>query len=506
MKIFNAEQIRNWDAFTIKNEPISSIALMERAAASCVRWIDKSAMRKNRIVVVCGPGNNGGDGLAIARILHQKFYKLTCYVLNLSGKFSEDFRHNRKLLNKLPVTIIDLKTVDELDNFKLESGDVVIDAIFGSGLNRPATGLAGGIIEKINQQNSQVISIDVPSGMFCEDNSKNSFSQIVKANHTLCLGSPKLSFYLPPFGEATGRIHLLDIGLARTFYMQTPTPFHLMTSNSMRGMLKARDRFSHKGTYGHVSIVAGSAGKMGAAILAVSGALKTGAGLVSAHVPGVGLALVQQNLPEAMVEANAGDRIISGKISVGNRTTGVGPGIGQDPETASSLLGLLEGQDRPMVIDADALNIIAKDRAMMKNIPQGSILTPHPKEFERLAGKWQTEIEKLEKIRSFAKETGCIIVFKDAHTLVALPNGIIYINSTGNPGMATGGSGDVLTGMISSLLAQNYAPQMAACLGVYVHGLAGDIAMMKRSVYGMTAGDIVSAIPDAFTMLEQNSM
>ena len=491
MKILSSAQIRSADAYTIANEPVSSIDLMERAAAACAGWIKEHVAIKSSIRIFCGPGNNGGDGLAIGRMLLQSGYKCQVFIPRIAEKYAADFLENERRLHRdFPESMYDLQSEND---FPLTgSGDVVIDALFGTGLSKPVENLYAALINHLNESGAEIIAIDIPSGLFADKDVEG--NSIVNAHHTLTFQAPKLAFMFPGNEKYVGTFHMLDINLDREFIEGIPAENYFLTKEIIQPFLKSKSKFSHKGTYGHALIIAGSKGKMGAAVLAVKAALRTGAGLVSAMIPSSGIDIMQISCPEAMVA--------TGKTDLKNYSgIGIGPGIGIDEKAAATFEKIIKQLNSPVVLDADALNIISKEKKLLKRIPAHSILTPHPKEFERLAGKSKQDFERHALQISFSKKHKVYVVLKGAHSCITTPEGKSYFNSTGNPGMAKGGSGDVLTGMIASLLAQGYVSEEAALIGVYLHGLAGDMAAGKIGMDGMVAGDIVRAISDAWKML-----
>ena len=503
MKILTTQQIREADAYTIAHEPIASIDLMERAASVCAEWIAKRHSDGAVLYIFCGTGNNGGDGLAIARILNNsKNYNIKVLVIRHNDKTSSDFSTNLLRLTKSKnVDIIDVSETAQLP--EIAENAIVIDAILGSGLSKPITGFLADIIEHINSsKGATIISIDIPSGLFAEDNSVNT-GKVICADYTLTFELPKLCFLFPENALFVGEWEVLPIGLSKEFITQAATQYHYLTEELILPLLKKRDKFSHKGTYGHALIIAGSKGKIGAAVMAAKSALRAGAGLVSAHIPNCGYTVLQSSVPEAMCETDANETHISGRIKTGNcNAVAVGPGIGNDPDTIRALKLLIQDTTVNTVFDADALNIIAENKTWFSFMRDGSILTPHPKEFERLFGKSDNSFERLKLQREMAMKYGFYIVLKGAHTSIAFPDGNVYFNSTGNPGMATGGSGDVLTGIICGLLAQGYKPYEAIVLGVYLHGIAGDVAAEKMSEQGMTAMDIIDGMGEAWKRLK----
>jgi ADP-dependent NAD(P)H-hydrate dehydratase / NAD(P)H-hydrate epimerase len=502
MKFFRSEQIREIDEITIKDEPISSVDLMERAARQLMHWYISHFERSDRVFIFTGPGNNGGDGLALARMLWTNRFSVEIFHLNFTEKTSDDWKKN--LLRVKSETDIPLHSVSSEDQFPLISaGDVIIDAIFGSGLTRKVDGLSAAIIKRINNTKATVISVDIPSGMFGEDNSKNNYEAIVRADHTLSFQFPKLSFMFHENAPFVGELSILPIGLSRNAIDNLKSPFTYLEKSEISSILKKRNKFDHKGVFGHGILYAGSYGKMGAAILGATAALRSGIGLVTCHVPWSGVPVLQTAIPEAMAEPDPDEKHLS---ETGNTdiydAVAFGPGIGTDPESQSSLHKLLVSNKKPIVIDADGLNILSMNKDWFFQLPAGAILTPHPKEFERTAGKSANSFERLNRQIEFSRTHNCIVILKGANTSISAPDGKVFFNSTGNPGMATAGSGDALTGILLSLLSQGYTPEDAAVLGVYLHGLAGDFAAEELSYESIIASDIIKYLSDAFKSLK----
>jgi len=502
MKVFPVNRVREIDAYTIEHEPVSSVDLMERAAVACTRWLQSFVSYRSEVWVFAGPGNNGGDGLAVARLMSGCSFRVKVFIPRFSGKFSADFSQNLKRLTdetKVPVSWI-----EEESSFPVPgNGVVVIDALFGSGLTRPAEGFPAALIHHINEHSSCTVSIDIPSGLFGEDNRKNNPDHIIHASHTLTFQFPKLSFFFSSNYIFTGQWYILPIGLHEEFIDSLPAQHFYVTEKEVAGFVKKRLPFSHKGTYGHGLLIAGSHGMMGAAVLASKAALRAGAGLITSHIPARSDMIMQIAVPEAIISFDHSSKVFSSVPGLEKYSAvAVGPGIGRRPETADALSQLFGKFDKPMVIDADALNLISEDASLFAKIPAGSILTPHPREFERVFGPCADPYERYLKAQSAAIEHNLFIVLKGAYTMLACPDGTCWFNSTGNPGMATGGSGDVLTGLLLGLLAQGYPPKDAALLGVYIHGLAGDLAAGTLGVHALIAGDIVSQIGPAMKRLE----
>lgn len=493
MKILSAAQIREVDAYTIQNEPIASIDLMERASRKFTNWFKQQFDDSNRICIVAGTGNNGGDGLAAGRMLVDANYDVAAFVVGKS-EGSEDFLINLQRLSK----DMEIPRIEDAGAFpSFNEYDIVIDAIFGSGLSRPVEGLYGRIIEKINGANAVKVSIDISSGLFCD---QSSIDQITaKADYTYTFQLPKLAFLLPENDERVGEWILGDIGLDKDFIDRQVTDYVMVTRELLEPFVKKRPRHSHKGSFGKGLLVTGSYGKMGASVLASRAFMRSGAGLLTVMSPKCGYHILQSSVPEAMV-LTSGEKLLeknNEKLPTYD-AIGLGPGLGTDPKTAELVAQLLQDSEDPLVIDADGLNILAKNTHLLGILPPKSILTPHPKEFERLVGSSKNNFDQLKRLKQFARKINGYIILKGAYTAVASPEGHIYFNSTGNPGMATAGSGDVLTGIVTSLLAQHQSPFHAAIFGTFIHGLAGDIAREAEGEEGLLASDIIRNIPRAF--------
>ena len=500
MKILTAEQIRATDGYTIAHEPIASIDLMERAAGACTNWITEYFSIETAFVIVCGMGNNGGDGLAIARQLITKGYRVETFIVPFFSKASDDFLSNKKRLEETPNAVIkEIKDADDIRTDIAHKNLMLIDAILGSGLSKPVEGKLAEVIQQVNSLNLPVIAIDIPSGLAMDDNTSFDKKNIIRASFTLTFETPKLSFLFVDNAEYVGEFSILDIGIDKKFLAEQPSSNYFVTEDMVSHMLKHRARFSHKGTFGHALLIAGGYGKMGAATLAAKSCLRTGAGLVTTHIPKCGYEIMQTSVPEAMVMVDEEEKEFSGIKDISNyNAIGIGPGIGTSEQTAKGLKILIQQASVNMVLDADALNILSENKTWLAFIRPGSIITPHPGEFARLAGKSDNSFEAYTNQREFAVKYGIYIVLKGAFTSIAMPTGEVYFNSTGNPGMATGGSGDTLTGIILGLLAQGYSPKEASILGVYIHGLAGDIAVEELGENSLIAEDITNNLGKAF--------
>jgi hydroxyethylthiazole kinase-like uncharacterized protein yjeF len=497
VKILSAADIRAWDQYTIQHEPVASIDLMERAAHESVTWILQHYPAAPSFAVFCGKGNNGGDGLAIARMLRGRNYPVSVYILEFGHKGTDDFQTNLARLQQLASPGIHF--IQSENNFhSIPREQVVIDALFGSGLNRALEDVTAKLVEHINHSGADIISIDIPSGLFTDRSSRGNMT--IRANHTLSFQCFKPAFLVAENASYIGDVHILDIGL-HTGFLKTLSPsYELIDESIIQSIYRPRNRFSHKGNFGHALLAAGSYGKMGAAVLTAKACLRSGVGLLSCHIPKCGYDIIQTAVPEAMAMTDFNSSFLT-KIDediTKYDAIGIGPGIGTASETRMLVREIFDAYRSPMVLDADALNCISLQKDFLQLIPAGSILTPHPKEFERLFGKSANDFERQELALQKAKELNVIIVLKGHHSFIATTDNKAFYNSTGNAGMATGGSGDVLTGMLTGLLAQGYSSIETAILGTFLHGKAGDIAAGERSMESMVAGDIVEAMGAAF--------
>jgi ADP-dependent NAD(P)H-hydrate dehydratase / NAD(P)H-hydrate epimerase len=496
MKILPVKLIREADQYTIEHEPITDIDLMERAAHGCFEWIYREIPVTTPVRVIAGTGNNGGDGLAIARMLSEKDYKVFLYLTGDPEKLSPSAKINfDRLPDAIPVSLLG----EDKPEPSFEEKDVIIDAIFGSGLARPVSGFYAKLISWINDAGCMVVSIDVPSGLFVD---KTVFDVtdpvVVKAHYTLTFAPPKLAFFFPENARFTGIWELIDIGLSPTFIESVSVKNFMITKATVKPLLKERKKYDHKGTFGHALLISGSRGKMGAAVLAAGGCLRSGAGLVTVHIPASGINILQTAIPEAMLSIDEHETCF-GEVPTLDRfnAIGIGPGLGTNPLSQTAMKVLIQ-QGIPLVIDADALNILAENPTWLSFLPKGSILTPHPGEFERLAGKSANDFEQNQRQRELSIKYGCYIILKRANTAITTPAGNCFFNTTGNPGMGTGGSGDVLTGIITGLMAQHYPPLEACLTGVYLHGLAGDLAARASGEEALIAGDLIKELGNAY--------
>lgn len=497
MQILNSTQIRAWDEFTIEHEPIASIDLMERAAAVCYQWLVQQYESRN-FSIFCAKGNNGGDGLAIARMLSANHH-VTVYILEFGYLGTADFQANLARLHQTQVVIKFIPNEEVIP--VIPPGDIVVDALFGSGLNRPLDGLSAQVVQRINDSGNDVVSIDIPSGLFVDSSSKGNVA--IHAKHTLSFQCYKPAFLVSENEQYIGTLQILDIGLHKS-YLEVLSSTHVFIDEyTARTIIKPRSLFAHKGNFGHALLIAGSFGKMGAAVLAAKACLRSGVGLLTVHTPACGNLILQSTVPEAMVDSDANEKINTTVTNELNNFAciGIGPGIGTAYDTAALLDNIICNYKKPVLLDADALNILSQNPQWLAKLPPYSILTPHPKEFERLFGQSANDFDRISLAKQKANEYTIIIVLKGHHTFIACPGGKFLFNSNGNAGMATGGSGDVLTGIITGLIAQQYSPEQAAMLAVYLHGLSGDLAAKQLSEPFLIASDIIDHLSGAFKRL-----
>lgn len=489
MKILSSQAIRTVDAKTIEYNGIESHELMERAAFAFTNYFIEHYFIDERVAVFSGTGNNGGDGVAVARMLHMAGNTVKLYIVEVGSSYSKDCLLNIERAQKAGVEAIKIGSVDEMPN--LEDIDVVIDAMFGTGLSRPLSGLAKEVVEAINTLQKRVVSIDIPSGLFMDKPTEVA----IHATETVTFQIPKMALFLPDNSQFVGRLFTVDIELDAKALDEAETNSYYLTKDDMAHLLKPLDKFTHKGLQGHALIIGGSLGKIGAVTLASKAALRSGCGLVTAYVPKCGMIPIQSIFPEAMVvqDDNMHTHISAISYSIKPSAIAIGMGMGQHSDTESALRKFLKGCTTPLVVDADALNILSKHPDWLKYLPPGSILTPHPKELSRLIGEWSDDFDKIERSRLFARKYNIIVVIKGAHTLIVDTDNI-YVNSSGTPALATAGSGDVLSGIIAGLLAQGYKPIVAAQLGVYIHGMTATIASKEINSRSFIATDIINNI------------
>ena len=501
MKIFTSTQIHELDKYTIEHEPIKSIDLMERAAKALTQAITEVWSNSIPVFIFAGPGNNGGDALAVGRMLLDKNYDVTVYLFNISGHLSEDCNVNKqRLLEKRSKALIEV--IEEFEPPQLEAGMLVVDGLFGSGLNKPLAGGFASLVKYINASPAQVVSIDMPSGLMTEDNTYNVRANIIRAYMTLTIQQPKLSFLFPENQQYIGRLKVLDIRLSKEGIQKIEANYTVLEENDIRSRLLPRDPFAHKGKMGNALIIAGSYGMGGASVLATKACLRVGAGKVTTHTPKRNSMILQISVPEAIIQFDREETIFSEAVDTEDfNAVGIGPGLGTSEQTAIAIIAQLRRTQCPLVVDADAINILANHRAWLQQLPQGIIMTPHPKEFDRLEGNCTDSYERLMKARDLAERIQGYVLLKGHNTSLCLPDGHIMFNSTGNAGMATAGSGDVLTGIITGLLARGYKQEDACIVGMYLHGLAGDIAARDLGEESVIASDLIQYLPYAFKRL-----
>jgi hydroxyethylthiazole kinase-like uncharacterized protein yjeF len=501
MKFFTNSQIRQLDQYTIEKEPISSIDLMERAANALFHSFTGSFSIQNPVCILAGQGNNGGDALALARMLLNAGFEVSVFLI-YTDSLSKDCETNKQRLISGYATKLN-EFQKKFISPDITDNTIIVDGLFGSGLNRLLTGIYADGVNWINRSGCTVVSIDIPSGLSGEENKLTDSLVIVNANLTLSLQFPKMSFFYSENAKFIGDWKILDIGIHPEAIEQTPSVYNYLQENDIKPLLKNRSTFSHKGTYGHALILAGSKGMAGASVLSAKAAMRSGTGLVTVHGPEVNREIVQTSIPEVIFQSDFATNLISNVDSLELfDAVAIGPGIGVHTETTEMLGIFLNKINKPCILDADALNIISHNKELLKLIPENSILTPHPKEFERLFGSCTSSFETVSKAKNAAFEHSVIIVLKGAHTLIATPDGNLFFNSTGNSGMATGGSGDVLTGILVGLLAQGYKSEEVAKIGVFLHGRAGDLALKNESKESLIASDIISKLGKAFQSLK----
>lgn len=492
MKILNTTQIRAWDAYTIQHTPIESLALMEKAAMAFTNWFSAIYDVKKNVIVVCGTGNNGGDGMAVARLLYYMGYEVQVIICNISILESTDFQENKK---RLPSNIKRQVIATDAIFPTIAVESIIIDALLGSGLTRPIEGFWANFIAYINNLPNEILSIDIPSGLFADRVTEG--GAVIRAHRVLSFEVPKLAFFMPQ--NEIAHFDFVSIGLLPNFLETVETPFQYITKSLIKNIYKPRKKFSHKGTFGHALLMVGSRGMVGAAVLSAKACLRSGVGLLSVHSVNHAREVIQTAVPEAIFLGDSHNKLLTEVFDLHRfSAVGIGCGLGKDSLTAMVVKQTLEMYGKPLVIDADAINLISTYPAWLNSIPPLSILTPHPKEFERLFGKTNNDFERLDLLRQKSQQLNVIILLKGAHTAVACPDGSVFFNSTGNAGMATGGSGDVLTGIITGLLAQGYTPQEAAIFGVWLHGKAGDLVAQHIGQESIIASDLIEYLGKSF--------
>ena len=494
--------MRDLDAFTIQTENIASVDLMERAAMEVMLFLLSRFKPNTPFVVFAGSGNNGGDALAVSRLLLQSGYRVTTYLVNPKGALRPDCQINKERLLAVPNAEL-LELGEDFELPTIPQGCVAVDGLFGTGLNKPLTGIYASLVAHINAAKATVVAIDMPSGLMCESNLNNNSSHIIQADFTLTFQLPKLSLLIDENYKYVGHLQILDIGLSHHYIQRLESPYEFLESQYISSFLKSRTPIGHKGTFGHALLVAGKYGMAGAAVLAAKSCLRSGVGKVTVHTPHRNNDILQTSVPEAILSHDTDASCFTAPVEdlTKFQSIGIGPGLGTSTATTLAVLEQLQQVQVPLVVDADALNILAAHRHSLHLLPKGSILTPHLGEFMRLGNRSVNHFTALTEAREMAATLGLYIVLKGRYTAICTPEGKTYFNTTGNSGMATAGSGDVLTGILTSLLAQGYSPLSACLCGVWLHGLAGDLAATELSEDALTASDIISYLPQAILKL-----
>lgn len=503
MKIFTSAQIHELDKYTIEHEPIKSVDLMERAAKALTRAIVSRWDSTVPVVVFAGPGNNGGDALAVARLLAERDYQVHTFLFNISGHLSDDCTENKKrLMENKKAKGQFVEVTEQFDPPQLERGTLVVDGLFGSGLNKPLSGGFASLVKYINASPAEVVSIDMPSGLMTEDNTYNVRANIVRATLTLTLQQKKLSMLFAENQIFVGQLQVLDIQLSEEGISKIDSQYTMLEKSDVQPLLLPRSPFVHKGTMGNALIIAGSYGMAGAAVLSAEACLRSGAGKVTCHTPRKNVPILQTSVPEAVLQIDREETTFSEAVdTIDFQAVAIGPGLGTSEQTAVAIITQMRRTMVPLVADADAINILANHQTWLQQLPKEIILTPHPKEFDRLEDHSADSFERLSKARDLAQRIGAYIILKGHHSALCLPDGHIIFNTTGNGGMATAGSGDVLTGILTGLLARGYSRRDACVVGMYLHGLAGDIAAREMGEESLLARDIVRCLPKAFGAL-----
>ncbi len=504
MKIFTQPQIKALDEYTISHEPIKSIDLMERAAKAVALAIAEEWSTNTQIVVFAGPGNNGGDALAVARILAAKSYAVTVYLFNVEGHLSEDCEKNAHRATDCGYLKQFIEVKKNFDPPHLDENTLIVDGLFGIGLDRPLTGGFASLVQYINQSRAKVASIDIPSGMMPDSNEGNIRSNIVQADVTYTFGQKKLAFFLADNQPYLGRIRVLDIGLSKEFVQKTEADYRVVEPEELKKLLRPRSDFANKGMMGHALIIAGSFGMAGAAILATKACLRSGVGKVTVQVPQRNYAIMQIAVPEAIVEIDH-DEFHYSDVVTGSQfdAIGIGPGMGQSEDSAIAMMAQVRRATVPVVLDADALNILSNHGTWLQQLPKNIVMTPHPGELDRLCGgRGQDDSGRLYNAIDLAQDLQAYVLLKGHYSALCLPSGKVIFNCSGNSGMATAGSGDVLTGIITALLARGYNQAEACLLGMYLHGRAGDLAAAELGRESLISSDLITYLPKAFLELE----
>jgi NAD(P)H-hydrate epimerase len=514
MRILNAAQMREADRATIHDVGIPSVVLMENAGRQVVAALESlfDDLADRRVAIVAGKGNNGGDGFVVARTLHQRGVDATVFLVGRVADVKGDARINLDILGHLGVTVVEVADEGawELHFSEVSPHDLIIDALFGTGLSGPLQGLHQTVVADLNASDIPIVAIDVPSGLSAD--TCDLIGDCIDASVTVTLGAPKLPLVLPPAEQKSGEVVIADIGIPLGVIEQVDGPrIELITKDTLRPLLPARAADVHKGDFGRVLIVAGSTGKTGAAALAADGALRSGAGLVTVACPrscvpivaGYGREYMTEGVEETplgTVDFAAADAVLGLVADV----IAVGPGLGRGEGVSTFVRELLEKCEVPLVLDADALNALADEPAALRGRDgRDLIITPHPGEMARLLGCSTEDVQanRLGLAQDLARRHRVYVVLKGYRTIIATPGGPTFVNPTGSPGMATGGTGDVLTGMVAAWLAQLMDAEAACRLAVYLHGAAGELADADAGETSMLAGDLADHIGDAILEL-----
>ena len=508
MEVLNAKEMIMIDKKAIQDYGIPGTVLMENAGIQVVKALEEkfNDLAQKRVVIFAGKGNNGGDGAVVARHLHNKGLKVDIFLFAKQDETSRDLKINLNIAKKMGVPIHKIENPDQLKDFNnlLIHSHIIIDALLGTGITPPVKGIFQSVIPLLNDTNTFVLAIDVPSGLSSDHG--NVEGEVVKADMTVTFCRPKRCHFLHPAVELVGELKVVDISIPEKIVGDENIRVHTIDREDIDFLLQKRKPDSHKGTYGHLLIIGGSAGKGGAAAMAALSALRMGNGLVSLAVPESINSSIETSPLEIMSiplpETNEGSIDIAAKDTLlkslnDKSAVLIGPGISTSSETIELLLSIVPELKIPLVIDADGLNCLAKDLNVFKKVKGRAIITPHPGEMSRLAGKTVKDVQadRIGIALEFASEYDVTVVLKGAGTVIAFPDGNAFINTTGNPGMATAGTGDVLAGMAAGLLAQKVSPEDASKTAVYLHGLAGDLASQEKNQVSLIASDLIEAIP-----------
>lgn len=513
MKVATAEEIRQLDREAIEVIGIPGIVLMENAGLQVVRVMNAyfPHLKTQKVLVVCGKGNNGGDGLVVARHLDNQGVDVRVTLLTEKTQLKGEAKLNFDIAEKMNLPIVELTSNEQLPAFRnlLLQADIVVDAILGTGLSDAVKGFYKHIIESINKTHKPIIAVDIPSGLSADTGMV--YGSCIKADVTVTFAIPKRGVILYPAADYVGNLEVVDIGIPKKLISSSGIKVHLVEYANVQGVFRKRMPNTHKGTYGHALVIAGSPGKSGAALMAGRSALRAGAGLVTLAIPEnlrvpleiPTLEVMTTSLPETAqgtVSLEAYDKIMN--LAQDKRVAAIGPGLSTHPATVELVLRLIRTLEIPMVLDADAINAVAQNPEVLLEAKAPVVLTPHPGEMARLTPNIHVQNNRIPVAQETARKYNVFIALKGVRTIVAAPDGNVFINPTGNPGMATAGTGDVLTGIIAGLIAQNIIPVEAAKSGVFLHGLAGDLVVKDKGEYGLLAGDLIDAIPNAIKFIQ----